>query len=153
MKIRRFILLAVLALSLAACDADRKTETKIADAEAVSASGKYADAVEMCSDIINSSDSASLTATQWCRMGMIYASASENDLDNETNMGIAAHCFDRAYAQNADSVSAFVEKLSPGEHSTVSVVLMLLKMKGVDASNVIDPEDCDSLVISEYAEP
>lgn len=153
MKIRHLILLAMFALSLAACDGGRKTETKIADAEAVTASEKYADAVQMCSDIINSADTASLSATQWCRIGMIYASASENDLDNETNMGIAAHCFDRAYAQNADSASAFVEKLSLGEHSTVSVVLMLLKMKGVDASNVIDPEDCDSLVTNGYSEP
>ncbi len=108
MKLCRIhIFQTIMLLALAACSGGSATVgQQIADAEEAVSSGYYETGQKICAHLV--ADTASLTVGQLCRMGVIYATIADNDVDRESNMASAAHMLEIASQRNADSVSSFI---------------------------------------------
>jgi hypothetical protein len=140
-----YIIIALVAI-LTACSTKTDVPQVIDDAEQLANAGKYADAIELCDRLVTSSDSSALSATQLCRIGVIYATAADNDIDNDTNTARAMHSFISAYAINRDSVTTFVDNLNIDRLSAVRTVLQLMRNTDDDPSKYESIDD-----LEEYA--
>lgn len=140
---------AVCMLAQGCVKGDGDAAAEISDAELEVREGNYQKATEVCNELKQSADSASLTAKELCRMSLIYAAAADRDIDSETNMAQAVGCLERAYQVNRDSVEDFIENLPVDQMSTARIALMLLSTKGLDMSDYIDE---DSVHIEEDEE-
>lgn len=140
------LIIIVLATIIAACSTKTDVPQVIDDAEQLANAGKYTDALTLCDRLVTTADSSSLSATQLCRIGMIYAVAADNDIDNDTNTARAMHSFIRAYSISRDSVTTYVDNLNIERLSVVRTVLQLMRNTDDDPSNYESFED-----IEEYA--
>jgi hypothetical protein len=134
------IAIALLAL-LAACASKTDVPQIIDDAEHLADAGKFDEALGVCDRLVTTADSSLLTATQYCRVAVIYAIAADNDIDNDANMAKAMRSFRSANAINRDSVSAFVDNLTLERLSAVRTVLQLLRSQNDDLSDIEDIEE------------
>lgn len=149
-KILRAALCTAVA-TLASCSSSTDIEASIRAAEAEVAIGNYTAAVDMCNDLWQSADTASFSAVQLCRMALVYAGAADNDVDNDSNMGAAARCFDKAYKSNPDSTMKYVENLPVAEQSAARMMMQLMHGRDIDHSKIIDEHDVDGLDSIPYA--
>jgi hypothetical protein len=134
------IAIALLALT-AACSSKNDLPIIIDDAEQLAAAGNFDDAIDICNRLVSTADSANLSASQLCRIAVIYAVAADNDIDNDANMARAMRSFSSAYAISPDSVSAFVDHLTLERLSAVRTVIQLLHYQNDDPTNIDDIED------------
>ena len=121
--LRRLLLPAfiILTVVLPSCVGTIDTEGDLALAEGAMREGRYGEAAEICRDILQKTDSTAISVNQMCRIAVVYATAADNDCDNELNMARAADCFRRAAAVSADSVSLFLNSLSVEEQSIANM--------------------------------
>ncbi len=115
------LVIVVMTVALPACVGGADTEGDLALAESAMHEGRYSEAADICRDILQKTDSTALTVNQMCRIAVVYATAADNDCDNELNMARAADCFRRAAAVSADSVSMFLNGLSVEEQSIANM--------------------------------
>ncbi|MDE7426760.1 MAG: hypothetical protein K2M79_03055 [Muribaculaceae bacterium] len=119
-----FALCAVAAWFMTGCGAT-PPEDAVAEAEHALESGNPRKATAMCDSIMAAAkDTTALSATTLCRMGMIYASASDTEND-ETNMVNATNCFLAAGKASPDSVRVFIESL-PADRQAAALLLVNL---------------------------
>lgn len=134
--------MAVVSMLTFSCSSTSGDTTDILyDAEAETDRGNYAEAVDLCASLNPLSDDSRLSVSQLCRVAMVYLAAADNDIDHETNTGIAVDCLDRAFSLNADSAMMFIESLPVQKGSQARMALTLMHQKSVDLSGFIDPED------------
>lgn len=121
--LRRLLLpiIIIISVTLPSCVGGIDTESDLTLAESAMHDGRYGEAAEICRDILQKADSTAFTVNQMCRIAVVYATAADNDCDNELNMARAADCFRRAAAVNADSVSIFLNSLSVEEQSIANM--------------------------------
>lgn len=141
------ILTIALVALIAACTTKTDVLQAIDDAEHLADAGKFDDAIAVCDRLVTTSDSSLLTATQYCRVAVIYAVAADKDIDNDANMAKAMHSFLSATAMNRDSVSMFVDRLTLDRQSAVRTVLQLLRSQNDDLSDI---EEIEELAAQQY---
>lgn len=135
----------LLIVALPSCISRTDTEGDLVLAESAMHEGRYAEAADICRDILQETDSTAVTVNQMCRIAVVYATAADNDCDNELNMARAADCFRRAAAVNADSVSIFLNSLSVEEQSIANMAHRLAMGTHSDLRNYEDyiPDSID----------
>ena len=139
------LLIVILAIALPACVGSADTEGDLALAESAIHEGRYSEAADMCRDILQKTDSTTLTVNQMCRIAVVYATAADNDCDNELNMARAVDCFRRVASVSADSVSMFLSNLSIEEQSIANMAHRLALGTHSDLRNYEDyvPDSID----------
>lgn len=120
---------------MAACSGSDVTTT-IDDAEQAAATGKFDRALQICAPL--DKDSTALTATQMCRLSMIYALAADSDIDRESNIANAERWLDFAMRTNGDSVQQYLSSLSPEQLAIILPIQQLNTSRGYDFSNIED---------------
>ena len=128
----------IMIVIMTSCVGGLDTESDLVLAESAMHEGRYDEAAEICRDILQKPDSATITIKQMCRIAVVYATAADNDCDNELNMARAADCFRRAAAVNVDSVSAFLNSLSVEEQSIANMAHRLAMGTHSDLRNYED---------------
>lgn len=144
MKFYLYILLPLLSICFA-CTANHSTSTLVSDAEQAAAVGEYDKAIKMCNKLTDTADSATLTSADYCRVAMVYITASNADVNTDVNMSNAVRCFDNAYRLDPDTLSAFVENLPVDALASAHMALQLLRNRSVDMSHIMEHEEPDSL--------
>lgn len=145
---RIFLAAAFILAVLAGCVSHIDVNEQLNAAEEAVEMGDFHGGAKICTDIVAKTDTADLTVRQLCRLAMIYAAVADNDVDNDANMAAAVHCFNRAYARNADSANMFVETLPIDLQGTARVALQLVRNHGIEPTNETDslppfPDDND----------
>lgn len=138
--IEQILLTAIVLLTpyLSSCAGDPDTEEDLALAENALREGHYEQAADICSDILQTTDSNAITVNQMCRIAIVYATAADNDCDNEGNMARAAKCFRRAGTLNADSVTAFIDALPIRQQSIADMAHRLSQGTHSDLQHYTD---------------
>lgn len=140
-----YVLLAIIS-AITACAPQPDVDMMVSDAETAAASSDYTEAVALCDRLISGADSSRLTVGQLCRLSLVYISASDAEVNTESNIASAIECFDRAYRHNPDSAIGFVEKLPLDRAPSARMLLQLIRNQGSDLSRFIDPEDPDHIL-------
>lgn len=143
MNILKYIIF-LLSASLLACSGNETQESSLTRAESALSAGNYSEAIDICSEISSSADTSHMTATQMCRIAMIYAVAADNDIERETNIARSASWLDKASRTNTDSVINYMSSLSPEEMGIINQVQQLNNTRGYDFSRIED-EPVDSV--------
>ena len=143
MNLLKYIILMLTTAMLASCDSETQGSS-LSRAEDALAAGNYTEAIDICSEISASDDTASMSATQMCRIAMIYAVAADNDIERETNIARSASWLDKASRTNTDSVINYMTSLSPEEMGIINQVQQLNNTRGYDFSRIED-EPVDSI--------
>ncbi len=126
------ILSVAILLTLGACGESTDNTSMLAEAEEQAGHGNFADAVSICNKIATSADTARLSASDCCKMAMIYARAADNDVDQGNNMAEAARWLDHANDMAPDTVRAYFSKLPPEQMSIVNQLEQLNLTRGID---------------------
>lgn len=103
--------------------------------------GKYAQALEIANTVSNSPDSAVMSASQYCRLALLFATVADNITENESAMASAVSSLNHAMAINADSVNIFVNGLNMEDASHFHTTLQLVHGANVDISQYTDGEE------------
>ncbi|MGM9852442.1 MAG: hypothetical protein ACI30N_00520 [Muribaculaceae bacterium] len=143
MRILRYIsAMVVVIMAFAACTKGHAPiEERIHAAETAIDSGNYGEGQEICKTLVP--DSSSMTVGQLCRVGVICASLSDNDVDAEANMVLAARMLAKANALNADSVQNFISSLPYEQQAPVAAALNIYANPGDRPSTFPDEESGD----------
>lgn len=104
-------------------------------------SGKYTQALDIANTLSTSSDSAVMSASQYCRLALLFATIADNITDNESAMASAVSSLNHAMAINADSVALFVNSLDVESTAQFHTTLQLVHGANVDISQYTDGED------------
>lgn len=119
-----FIVCAAAAWFMTGCGGAEQ-EDAVTVAEHALEAGDARKAAAMCDSIMAAAgDTTALSVNTLCRMGMIYAAASDTEND-ETDMVNATNCFLAAGKVNPDSVRVFIESL-PAERQATALLLVNL---------------------------
>lgn len=105
------LIIIILTVALPSCEGGEDTEGDLVLAESAMHEGRYEEAAEICRDILQKTDSTAITINQMCRIAVVYATAADNDCDNELNMARAADCFRRAASVSATRYPCFLTVL------------------------------------------
>lgn len=148
MRILRYITAMVVAITaFVGCSSGHAPiDERIHAAEAAIDSGNYKEGQEICRTLV--ADSSSMTVSQLCRVGVICASLSDNDVDAEANMVLASRMLAKANAMNADSVQNFISSLPYELQAPVATALNIYANPGDRPSTFPDEETGDLTVDS-----
>lgn len=145
---RIIILLTVSVLAFSACSSDRGSlNDMLAEAENAVERGNFKTGQELCSQLV--ADTPVLSVDQLCRMGVIYATLADNDVDRESNMASAAHMLEIASDRNPDSVTMFIAKIPYELQAPVRTALRISQMPTDSVFNIPAHDEPDSVYVDE----
>lgn len=146
-----FIFLAVAAVT--ACSGKSNVDDSISETEVALDNGDFTAGAKMADRLAEDTDTADLTVSQLCRLGMIHAILADNDVDADANMAAAVLYFSRAYERDADSTNMFVDRLPLASQSSARTAIQLLSASADGDTVIIDEHEmADSTYMAEYAE-
>ena len=146
MKLRNFLSLCLIALLTSCGSKDDRSEiirVKLDEAYSALNTGDYAEAVEMCDELIQSDDASLMTWKDNCRAAEIYAAAYDNDYETDASMASAAKCLERAKKQHPDSVDIYINMLSHEYSGALNTVMQTINGLKTDRSTFGDHEEGD----------
>ncbi len=130
------------ALTLAACGGAPATQ-RIDDAELNLSNGRLDAARRSADGIVAGADTASLSASELCRLAMVYAAVGDDSIGNEADIAMAARCIRRALAKDSAAVDSFIHAMPVDKRPLMALAIQLCR--GTHAGDVIDYEDESAL--------
>lgn len=144
MKRLKYLFAAIMAFMLWSCSSDVRPRSEIrADisrAEIDMHEGRIEEAVNICNDLMDSSDTLLFTWKDYTRVAGIYAVAYEQDVKSGSAMAKAGRCLSRAHSMNADSVMEYIFTHEPEYAGALNTVVHTLGGLSIDKSNIGDHE-------------
>lgn len=145
MKNIAFLLSVIIVIFLSACSGSRYTPQQINEnltlAEEALQAGHIDTALDMCNDMVNSSDTTKFSWNDYTRAAAIYAMAYDRDIDTEASMASAGKCLTRARALEPDSVNAYIASHEPEFSGALNTVMQTLDGLNTDKSTIGDHEE------------
>ncbi len=136
----------LLAAILAACGSSTADE-RIGAAEMSVESGDTDDARRGIELLLNSSDTAAMSAAELCRAALVYSALSEDSRSgSEADAAMAARCVRRALRRNPEAVDTFMQALPVEQRARLAMAIQLCS--GPSPADIRDYEEADSAAIT-----
>lgn len=142
MRLRPLLFLS-LAAAAAACGGSTADE-RLGAAEHSLGTGDTDDARRGVELLMNSTDTASMSAAELCRAALLYTAISEDTRDgSEADAAMAARCVRRALQRDPAAVDSFMQTLPVEQRAMLSMAIQL--SSGSDTKILHDYEEPDSI--------
>ena len=157
MKYLNLLSIVLLSAVLCGCGGNRISSLQVkeylSEAEAALKAGRYDVAIDLCNEIIESQNRASLSWRDYSRAAAIYAVAYDHDVDPQRSMASASRCLSQAIKIQPDSVNSFINSQSPEFAGALNTVIRTIDGLNTDRSTIGDHEEdgMDMLPEGEHA--
>lgn len=149
----RPLLCLLLATAMAACGSSTADE-RLGAAEHSVQAGDSADARRGVDLLMNSADTASMSAGELCRAALIYSALSEDaGGGSESDAAMAARCMRLALRTDAAAVDSFVQTLPVEQRAQMTMAIQLCSGPSPDRIRDFEENDTTTLPSSEIPQP
>lgn len=140
---RQLLLILIIACGIAACSTPGGAEASASISEAEDAlNAGYATDARSIADALSGDTTATLSATELCRLSIIYMKISDIE-ETDINTTLATRCYRRAIAADADSAAYYYENLPLEESRHVDLMSKLAPMLSSDRDTYIDEDSLE----------
>ncbi len=136
-----FFIVLIVVVILIGCGRDSSSATDdITVAEEALNRNDYETARSLCEGLEHAnSDSAAMSVNDLCRMSMLYMLMSDIDQADDNTL-TATRYYDRAMAMNADSASAFYNRVDANRSAHVQIMARLSHILGGHSTIYLDED-------------
>ena len=147
--IKHIILIALAALGLASCG-HSNAGVRLDAAEMSLSLGDADDARRGVELLMNSADTAYMTAEEMCRAALVYAALSDDHVNgSETDAAMAARYIAVALRMDTATVDSLMQALPVEQRAQLAMVRQLSATRAV-STDFTDFEEGDSLLSEDY---